>query len=164
VDAWRLADVGSLYFCSNHQRMIDLQSGAAAAADPEKLLDDLEAVLQEGLKFTLDPKEGASGADANARYRITIPATNDFAVPKDFLAIAISAGEIENIDPLAGQLYEYRNGPVQVGIVVVYLKSARTNPDRALRLALETLEVVGQPPKGGSAASKGAEGGKGPSF
>jgi hypothetical protein len=168
VDAWRLPDVGSMYVCSNHQRLAELTGESAAGGDPNAFLGELETALQEGLKFTLAASAANSPADVNARFRMTVPPTNEFAVPKEFNSIAISAGEIENIDPLAGQVYEFENGPIQVAVVLIYLKSARVNPDRGLRLALETFAVSAEPPRGRAAAGAGAAGatggGKGPSF
>ncbi|MBX3443174.1 MAG: hypothetical protein KF774_12280 [Planctomyces sp.] len=162
VDAWRLPNVGSLYICSNHQRFVDQMQTGVNAADPNTLLTDVELALQQGLRFTLDAAPAGSPSDVNARFVEKIPAVARFEIPKDFLAITISGEEIENLDPLAAQVYEYTNGPVQVAIVCIYLKSARVNPDRALRLALETLKVDGQPPR--ASAAGGARGGGGTNF
>jgi len=157
VEAWQMPTVGSLYVCSNHDRFLTQLEAGANAAKPEEFLTDLEAVLQEGLKFTLSPEEAKSPSDINARFREKIPTKSDFADPKDFTSISVDAGEIPNVPPLAARVYEIQAGPVQAAVICIFLKSAPRSPDVPVRLALETLAVSSETPRAATSA-----GGKGP--
>jgi len=151
VDAWQIADVGSLYVCTNHTRFYEQPKEGEDAKAPEDFFKDLEATLQEGLKFTLSAEEAKTPGELNAKIQEKIPPAaiddNEFAPSKDFATIDIGPGEIKDVPPLTGHLYEIQSGDIQTAIVLIYLKSAPSDPNRPVRLALETLQVSSQLPK-----------------
>jgi hypothetical protein len=159
VEAWQNQGVGTLYVCSNHRRFVSQTEEGALSEDPKTFFEDFEAAVQEALHFTISPEAAKSPTESNAKYAEKIPTVNTYALPKDFASINIAPGEIENVPPLSAQLYEHQAGPVQVAILCIFVKSTPTSPEKTLRMALETLQVSAQPPKGVSAGATGGNSG-----
>jgi hypothetical protein len=160
VAAWQIPQEAFLYLCSNHQRFIDAQGTEAATTDPESLLVDLEAVLQQGLEFTLSPDPARSSTELHARFDERIPTTDAYALPKPFKSVRIE----KTTDPkFHAYLYEHSAGKIQVAILLVYspdfTKGATAIRD-GVRLALETLRVEPNVPR--RAAPAGQPGNTGP--
>lgn len=135
-----------LYLLGNHQRFLDRQPGEGRS-DPRNYLDELESLLESTLGVTL----ADSGRGDNVRLSESIPRDEKFARKQDFVSVRIvPANDVAQrlrLPDLWVYLYEHRAGPVQVALLLVAPQSLRDNPEKNLRLALETLQVSDQPPK-----------------
>lgn len=150
------------YILGNHQRFLDQAASDGQGPEPATFLQDLRTQLETTLQVTA--ADSGDGARDNVRYTETIPRSERFALSKQFTAVSYlpPPEALPDLPELRFQLYEHEAGPVQVAFLLVYPTSVRTNPVESLRIALETLTVVGEPPsppRPGEAAS-GAE----PSF
>lgn len=159
IEAWRAdlptsdggAAVAFLYALGNHQRFLDQAANDGQGPEPAEYFVDLENLLQTTLGVMIPVQATTEGAQDNVRYNETIPRTERFAVPKEFSAVSIlPPAEVMQqlgLPPLRIQLYEHTDGPIQLAFVMVYPVSVRQDPVESLRVALETLTVVPEPPK-----------------
>jgi hypothetical protein len=159
IEAWRAdlptSDGGTavafLYALGNHERFLIRAANDGQGPDPAEYFLDLENLLQT--TFGVSIPEGATneGAQDNVRYNETIPRIERFAVPKEFSAVSIlpppEVIQQLGLPPLRVQLYEHTDGPIQLAFLMVYPVSVRENPVDSLRIALETLTVVPEPPR-----------------
>ncbi|OAI52896.1 hypothetical protein AYO47_05840 [Planctomyces sp. SCGC AG-212-M04] len=143
VAAWEIPGEAMLYLCSNHQRFIDSQ-GSVSGADPEAFFMDLETVLQQGFKFSLSADPARGPTELHAKFPERIPASDEFAPPKDFKSIRIEkkGDPSDKSDPsFSANVYEIESGKIKAAIILVYSPSNPGNFDNMVRIALETLRV-----------------------
>jgi hypothetical protein len=155
IGAWKAAvpstdgstAVVFLYVFGNHERML---SGSEGGLPPDEYLNHLEAVLQTQLGLTIE-QEGGSASQTNAKFHESIPREEKFVRIKQFDVVRLipSDGSLEELQlpKLEAYLYEHQAGSMQVAILLVTPTSVRDDPDKALRVALETLSVSDKAPQ-----------------
>lgn len=133
-----------LYLLGNYERFVS--SGEGRSNDPKDFVRDLEAVLQNLYGVVLPPGDSGRADQNNVRYRVQIPTTERFAVPKTFQAVTFVAPQ-EGAVPFQAWLYEHTAGPIQFAVLMLTPPAPSTEAAQGLRLALETLRVSSEKPR-----------------
>lgn len=155
------------FICTNHQRFRDR---GPQTPDPGTLLTELELAVQAGFGVTfLDDDR----LPENARYRLQAPkgglgqaaqGNARFTTPKEFQAVRISPPQAVGGQEIEGMLFRHEAGLIQVGILVVFPRSASSQFRENVLLSLETLSASSEVPRPRSGSAGAAGGGRTPGF
>jgi hypothetical protein len=153
-----------LYVVGNHQRLLNSRPGEQGLPVAE-YLQDLESLLQLQLGITITPG-GQAGNQINVKIPESIPRVEQFVRKKEFEFARLVPTEdalqqlgIDKSAAFEAYLYEHKAGSIQVAILLVAPQSV-SNPDAALRVALETLNVSDKAPRRATPGQPGAGPGK----
>ncbi|MBX3436914.1 MAG: hypothetical protein KF861_05455 [Planctomycetaceae bacterium] len=180
VAAWRAevaVDTGSsqgrqradLFVLSNHDWMLQQQSGQRPDGDPQEFITDFEKALSAAMGVYLKDGATGTGQKKNERYRETVPGglpDSKYRQPQNFTAITF-APEVQPTDePIEIQVYEWAGKKAQVVVVMVYPAgvSPRENLQNRLLLAMQTFSAADQSPRRPGSGSSGTGGRRGAAF
>ncbi len=133
-----------LYLLGNHSRFGRSQE-AGRSSDPKQFFNDLEIALQTLFGVTLPEGDRGRGDENNSKYRVQIPTSEQYAVPKAFQAVnfvPMQSGEL----PFHAWLFEHTAGQVQFAVLMLTPPNPATDVRQSLTMALETLQVSPQSP------------------
>jgi hypothetical protein len=133
-----------LYLLGNHSRFTRSEEGGRSS-DPKQFFADLELVLQNLFGVTLPDGDQARGDQNNAKYRLLIPASEQFAVPKPFLAVNFVPPPEQSL-PFHAWLYEHTAGQIQLAVLVLTPPQGSAEGRQTVATSLETLQVSPQVP------------------
>jgi hypothetical protein len=133
-----------LYLLGNHSRFLR-NDEAGRSSDPKQFFADLEAMLQNLFGVTLPEGDQGRGDQNNAKYRLSIPTSEQFVIPKPFQAINFVPPTPEQT-PFHAWLFEYTTGQIQFAVLMLTPPNPTTDVRQALTTALETLQVSPQAP------------------
>lgn len=133
-----------LYVLGNHSRYTR-QNAEAESVDPKTYLFDLETVLQGLYQLELPNGDTGRGDKNNERYRQSIPAVEEFAVQKPFVAVTFVPLQ-EGLQPFNAWLYEHTTGSIQMAVLMLVPPNASNEVRQTLLSSLETLQVSSQTP------------------
>ncbi len=168
VDAWQatMSDAAGeqvdsrMYVLSNHQRWLEKEAGAAA---PQDFLTDLEHQLMSAFQVTVPGGESGIPGD-NVHYRQLIPDRGSlnakYNTPKDFTIVRFVPENTVGGQDLQGLLYEHTSGDIQMAVLILCPKTVTSQFRNRVDLALQTLQVAGQAPKGSTGTGGTGGGGK----
>jgi hypothetical protein len=148
-----------VYVLGNHSRFIS--SSEDTSNEPKNYFGDLENVLGGFYGVTLTPGDSGSAANNNEKFRIQIPATERFAVPRTFAGVhyvPAAEGQV----PFNAWLYEHSHGEMQCAVLMLAPPDSPPALRVALLTSLETIRVSNQKPRvqagaaGGSSNTGGA--------
>lgn len=133
-----------LFLLGNHSRFTK-RDGAEGSNDPKTYFYDLEVVLQNLYGVTLPNGDGGRGDANNERFRQSIPTTEEFVIPKNWVLVNFVPLQ-EGQQPFNAWLFEYTAGPVQFAALMLTPPNASNDVRQTLLTSLETLQIAAQPP------------------
>lgn len=149
-----------LYILGNHSRFSRSEE-AGRSTDPKQFFTDLEIVLQNLFAVTLPQGDQGRGDQNNAKYRLQIPASEQYVIPKPFEAVNFVPAQPDQT-PFHAWLFEHTTGQIQLAVLMLTPPNPATDVRQALTLSLETLQASSQTPglqAGGGAGGAGRSGG-----
>lgn len=148
-----------LYLLGNYSRFTR-SDDAGRSTDPKQFFNDLETGLQNLFAVTLPDGDQGRGDQNNAKYRLQIPTSEQFVVPKPFTAVNFVPAEADRT-PFHAWLFEHTAGQVQFAVLMLTPPNPTTEVRQALSTALETLQISSQTPglQAGSTPGGGAPSG-----
>ena len=151
-----------LYLLGNHSRYTRSET-AGESNDPKDYFRDLEVVLQNLFGVELPTGDAGRADENNVKYRLQIPSTEQFVVPKAYTAVNFVPLE-EGRQPFHGWLFQYTAGQIQFAALMLTPPNPSNDVRQSLLTSMETLRVASQTPgisAGGPAAAGGAGGAPG---
>ncbi len=128
----------------NHSRFLGRDS-AEETGDPGQFFTDLELRLQNLFGVTLPPGDGGRGDRPNEKYRVRLPNSDRFAVPKTYFAVNFQSETTDSSEttglPFQAWLYEHNAQRIQVAVLILAPLNPSNDVRQRLLTSLETLQV-----------------------
>ena len=149
-----------LYLLSNHSRYMRNEESAGQSNDPKDYFRDLEIVLQNLFGVEIPPGDTGRADENNVKYRVQIPTTPQFVIPKTYQAVNLVPLE-EGRQPFQAWLFEYTAGQIQFAVLMLTPPNPSNDVRQALLTSLETLQISAQTPAPSAGGAAGGGGGGG---